>query len=53
MILADPLASSRLQIELVMVESSASPSLRKSHLLLYTCPLGTKKYGPGDTRELT
>jgi len=34
MILADPLASSRLQIELVIVESSVSPSLRKSHLLI-------------------
>ena len=36
MILADPLASSRLQIELVIVESSESPSLRKSHVLIYT-----------------
>jgi hypothetical protein len=34
MILADPLASSRLQIELVIVESSVSPSLRKSHVLI-------------------
>jgi hypothetical protein len=33
------LGSSRLQIELVTVESSGSPSLRKSHLYIYNIQL--------------